>query len=136
MKQLLAIATLLALTLTLTGCPKLERDAYNITVASKAALVKFRANHPECGPFNPITGHGPEQFSALPCVANNRITSAKDIIIDAAEVYCSSPAFETGGTCSPPAKGTSAYQIAADKLNAAIRNYTQVEADFKGVFGR
>jgi hypothetical protein len=71
--------------------------------------------------------------TAQPCLANNKLTAAKDTLIDATEVYCSSPAFESGGACTPPAKGTPALQQATDKLKAAIANYNQTAADLKGV---
>lgn len=120
-----------ALAVFLVGCTPVERDAYNIVVAGKASLVTFRAAHPECS-FNATTGLSGVTGNQL-CVANNKLTSAKDLVIDTAEVYCSGPSFETGGACQPPIKGTPAYQQAYAKLQAAVSSYKQTATDLKGV---
>jgi len=126
MKKALCFACLF-----LVGCAPVERDAYNLIVGTKASLVSYRQKHPECN-FVPKTG-----MSGLPasaCVLNDKITGAKDVLIDAVEVYCSGPQFENGGTCNAPAKGTPASQQASAKLQAAVANLKQILADSKGAF--
>jgi len=59
--------------------------------------------------------------------------AAKDLLIDAVEVYCAGPEFNGGGKCDPPAKGTPAYDQVIAKLNAALASYEQSETDLKGV---
>ncbi len=124
-------AAIILAVMFLAGCTPIERTAYNTVVAGKAALVSFRSHHPECS-FDPRTGLS-RAITLQPCLANNRLTGAKDLIIDAAEVYCASPAFESGGACTPPAKGTPAFEQAYNKLTAAISAYNQTAADLKGV---
>lgn len=113
------IACMLLLT---TACSPLERQAYNTVVAAKAFLDKEKSAHPECTPG--ATG----SF----CQFLTKATSAKDSIVDAAEVYCSGKDFESGGNCNPPAKGTPAADQAAAKLRAAIAIYNQAAKDLKG----
>lgn len=115
------MVVVIASALILTACPAIERSAYNTVVGAKAFLDKTKAQHPEC----------PAASSTL-CSDLLKATSAKDALIDAAEVYCSSPSFETGGACSPPAKGTSASDQAIAKLKAAIAHYDQTAKDLKG----
>lgn len=117
----LAITLVVALTLILAACPPLERTTYNTVVAAKAFLDKTKSQHPEC----------PAASSAL-CSDLVKATAAKDTLIDAAEVYCSSPSFESGGACTPPAKGTPASDQAIAKLKAAIAHYNQTASDLKG----
>lgn len=128
MRQLLSS---MILVLFLIGCSPVERQAYNLVVGGKAALVSYRAKHTECN-FDLQTGLS-ANTSVAACITNNRLTSGKDAIVDAAEVYCSGNEFETGGTCNPPAKGTAAFTQAQAKLKAAIASYEQIEKDVKGV---
>lgn len=119
--SLLIVLPLLLITI---GCAPLERSAYNTVVAAKAFLDVQRSNHKECAtgsssPLCSFIAHG---------------VAAKDTLIDAAEVYCSSPAFESGGECEPPKKGTPARDQAEAKLKAAIAGYKQAEKDIKGAF--
>lgn len=114
------------LMLCLIGCPShtpLERQAYNTFVGAKAFLDKTRSQHPECanGPDLPV------------CSALSKAVGAKDLLIDAAEAYCSGPEFEKDGTCQPPTKGTPAYDQALAKLKRAIANYKQISSDLKKV---
>jgi len=119
-----ATAVLLASSFFLTGCPKPERVAYETAVGAKAFLGSMQKAHPECA----IASVTP---TAL-CGNLARAVAAKDLLIDAGEIYCGGPSFDVdGGACDPPAKGTLGYQIARDKLQAAIRNYTQAEADLR-----
>lgn len=118
-------ATLLAGCMLLTiGCTPLERSAYDTIVAAKAFLDVTKSNHPECA-LNPF---------ATVCVDLSKATSAKDTMIDAAEIYCASTSFDTlKGACTPPAKGTPARDQAEAKLRAAMAAYNQTAADLKGV---
>ena len=103
------------------GCTPLERQAYNTVVGAKAFIGDQKKQHPECATVN-----------SQICEYLSRATSAKDALIDAAEIYCSGPDFETGGVCNAPKKGTPAYDTATAKLKAAIANYNQFEKDVKG----
>lgn len=116
------VLILVPLILLLSGCPKLERNAYNTVVASKAFLDSVKNNHPECS----------TDTLTRTCKLLRQATSAKDLLIDAGEEYCSGGQFETGGPCNPPTKGTPAYQIATDKLRAALASYNAIERDLKG----
>ena len=107
----------------LTGCPKVERSAYNTVVGSKAFLDSIKAKHPECA-----TG-----ATSTVCVYLKKATSAKDLLIDVGEAYCSGTSFDQGLACSPPIKGTPGYDIAIGKLKAALAGYQQAETDLRGV---
>jgi len=133
MRKYVACFCLLFIALAVAGCPAIERDAFVAVTGAKAALVDFRGRHPECAPFDALSGLS-SNTKVESCIANNRITSAKDAIIDAAEVYCSGKDFENGGACNPPAKGSPGYEQAAAKLKAAMASYRQIEADTRGMF--
>lgn len=107
------------------SCTSLERQAYNTVVAAKAFIDAEKKMHPEC------------QTTAgmATCGKLAQATSAKDALIDAAEIYCSGPSFEAGGKCEPPTKGSPGFAQAEAKLKAAIANYKQLELDIKGVKG-
>lgn len=116
--------TILALSaLFLAGCPAVERDAYNTAVAAKAFLDTERKAHPECVPG----------VTSTLCVDIAKAVAAKDVLLDALTVYCGGPNFANGGACDAPKKGTPGAQQAIDKLNAAIANYKQIQADLKGL---
>lgn len=115
------ICLILALTMSVTACDPVERQAYNTAVSAKAFLDVFKAVHPECAASKDGV-----------CGKFAQATAAKDALIDAAEVYCSGPAFETGGECQPPKKGTSASDQAVAKLKATIAAYNQIAKDLKG----
>lgn len=121
-KRAIGLAVLLVLLPGMAGCPALERDAYNTVVGAKAFIDAEKKIHPECVNL----------AASNLCMNLGKATSAKDALIDAAEVYCSGPQFEAGGPCQPPAKGTAAYTQAEAKLKAAIAAYKQVEKDVKG----
>lgn len=127
----LKLIIVLVLSSFLIGCDPVERTAYNIVVGGKSALTSYRTKHPECN-FDLQTGLSSNTTTSA-CIANNRLTSGKDAIVDAAEVYCSGNEFETGGACNPPAKGTPGFTQAQAKLKAAIASYEQIERDVKGV---
>jgi len=116
---------LLIVAVTLAGCTPLERQAYNVAVGAKAFLDSEKASHPECS-----TG-----ATSTLCVDIAKAVAAKDVLLDALTVYCSGPAFASGGACNPPAKGTPASTQAAAKLQAAISGYNQTAADIKAVTG-
>lgn len=119
----LALLFLVPAILTMTGCPAVERDAYNAIVAGKAFTDSVKSKHPECTPAN----------AATVCMALRKAVAAKDAIIDAAEVYCAGPNFNGGGACDPPAKNSAAATQAVAKIQAAIAGYNQAAADLKGL---
>jgi hypothetical protein len=114
---------ILGLAIVIAGCPKVERDAYNTAVVAKAFLDTEKKAHPECVPGATTTI----------CVDLTKAVAAKDVLLDALTIYCGGPNFATGGACDAPKKGTPGAQQAVDKLNAAVANYKQVQADLKGV---
>src|SRR5689334_3047469 len=113
MKKLCILPLVVAMLLTV-GCTSLEKLAYNTVVGAKAFLDTQKQIHSEC----PTSG-------SPYCLKLRQATAAKDALIDAAEVYCSGPEFETGGACEPPKKGSAAYDQAVAKLKAAIAAYNQ-----------
>lgn len=113
----------LLLTLFTVACAPVEQQAYRSIVAARAFLGVEKKIHVECA-TDPSTNV---------CQALVRATAAKDTLIDAVEVYCSSDAFENGGPCDPPKKGTPAADQAAAKLKAATALLDQAIRDAKGV---
>jgi hypothetical protein len=107
----------------LVACTPLERQAYETVVASKAFLDSVKLKHPEC-----TTG-----ATSTVCVDLSKATAAKDALIDAVEIYCAGPDFNSGNACNPPAKGTAAAVQATAKVQAALAAYNQTAADLKGV---
>lgn len=127
----LMIAFTLAVCLTMASCTPLERTAYRVVVTSKGFLDSERAAHPDC--INGASVVGDVVTPSKVCSELARAVAAKDLLIDAAEVYCASPTFSSGtGVCTPPKKGTPAYQQASDKLQAAISVYSLAAKDLKG----
>lgn len=116
----LATVLIFGLLLCTVGCDPVEKQAYKTIVAAKAFLDSEKAAHPEC----------PSAGTAV-CDSIMRAVAAKDFLIDTVEVYCSSPQFENGGACQPPAKGTPAADQAKAKLEAALSTYDQAAADLK-----
>lgn len=115
--------SVIAVAVLLVGCTPLERQVYEAVVASKAFLDSVKAKHPEC-----TTG-----ATATVCVDLSKATAAKDALIDAVEVYCAGPDFNSGNACNPPAKGTPAAVQATAKVQAALASYNQTAGDLKGV---
>lgn len=109
----------------LAGCPSLQKDAYLTATGAKEFLDSVKSNHPECA--NSQTDL---------CIYLSKATAAKDTLIDAAEVYCGSQQFDSGGPCNPPSKNTPAYVIAQDKLKAAMAQYKQAQADLKSLIAK
>jgi hypothetical protein len=107
--------------LWLSGCTPLERTAYQTIVAAKAFLDSERAQHQECATTPETTV----------CHDLAQAVAAKDSLINALEIYCSGPQFETGGACQAPDLHTAAGVQAEAKLRAAITNYNQISADLK-----
>lgn len=116
----------------LTGCSSLERQAYNVIVGSKAFTVSISAKHPECGTRDANGVWQTAGNKAAVCVAIDKGISAKDLLIDAAEEYCSGSDFETGGACNAPTSKTIKAQLAA-KVQAAITGYEQAETDIRAL---
>jgi hypothetical protein len=112
----------LALFFVMVGCTPVEKQAYDVIVGAKAFLDTAKAQHSEC----PAT-------QSTVCIQLRQATAAKDLLIDALEIYCSGPQFENGGACNPPAKGTPAADQATAKLKAAISSYNQTANDLKGI---
>lgn len=118
----LRIALLSVCLALLTGCPQVQVTAYRTVVGAKAFIASVQMQHPEC-----VTAP-----TAL-CTALKKATAAKDAMIDAAEVYCSGPAFDNnGGACTPPGDPTVKNQLAT-KIQSAISNYNQTVTDLKGI---
>jgi protein involved in sex pheromone biosynthesis len=122
MKRTLSIVLLAAL--AMTACTSTERAAYNTVVAAKALLNSEKSAHPECTAAS--------NNSAL-CVDLRKATDAKDLLVDAIEVYCGGAQFEAGGACQAPAKGTPRATQLIAKLKAALSSYSQTEKDLKAV---
>lgn len=116
-----AVVMVYVLMSLLIGCTPVERQAYNTVVGAKAFLDSVKAKHPEC----------PD--SGVLCNDLSRATAAKDLLVDAIELYCASAEFENGAACTPPNKSEPAYVQGAAKLRAAINGYAQAEVDLKGV---
>jgi hypothetical protein len=113
----------LLLAVLVAACTPLERQAYETVVASKAFLDSVKAKHPECA-----TG-----ATATVCIDLAKATAAKDALIDAVEIYCAGPDFNSGKQCNPPAKGSPAAVQATAKVQAALAAYNQTATDLKGV---
>jgi hypothetical protein len=99
-----------------------ERTAYETVVAANAFIKSVKAQHPECA-----TG-----AVSTVCIDITKAVSAKDALIDAAEIYCAGPDFNGTGACNPPTKGTPVYTQALAKLQAATAAYQQTATDLKG----
>ncbi len=111
----------------LAGCPPIEEAAYQTVVAANAFVKSMRAQHPECA--SPVQ-------SIEVCEYLSRAASAKDTLIDAVEVYCAGPAFNGGGKCDAPQKGTPGAVQLSQKLQEAISSYERAETDLKGIVAR
>lgn len=121
----LSTSILFVICFALAGCPKVEKDAYLAAHGAKAFLDSLKAQHPECSTTNNEI-----------CEYIRKATAAKDALIDAGEVYCSSSSFSNGGACNPPDKKSPGYQQAQDKLRAALQNYEQIEKDLKAIVAK
>ena len=121
--KIAVLSLFIPMMLFVSGCPAVERDAYNTAVAAKAFLDTERKAHPEC-----VAGS-----TGQLCTTIVKAVAAKDVLLDALTVYCGGPNFASGGACDAPKKGTPGAQQAIDKLNAAIANYKVIQADLKGL---
>jgi hypothetical protein len=122
MKKMLGCTLLLVL--LLTACTSVEKAAYSTVVAAKAFLDSVKSKHPECG--------AAANLSPL-CVDLRKATDAKDLLIDAGEIYCGGAQFDNGAPCQPPAKGTPKGSEMTAKLKAALSGYSQTEKNLRGV---
>lgn len=105
------------------SCTPVEKVGYRTVVSAKGFLQEEYRQHPECNVTSPAGNF---------CTQLARAVAAKDALIDAVELYCASPNFETnGGVCAPPPKGTPAYQVASEKLNAALSAWNQAYNDLQ-----
>lgn len=104
-----------------------EQTAYYVVVGSKAFITQMYTHHNECRTVPPAT--------ASICVNLTKATAAKDALIGATKVYCAGPKFLAGGACDAPTKGQPADVQAVAKLNAAITNYTDIEAALRTAAG-
>lgn len=122
MKRALLIVPFL---LFLYGCTPVEKVAYRTVVGAKAFLDSVKSNHPECA--------GPSLIAL--CTDLRKAISAKDLLIDAGEVYCNVATFGNSDTtpCHPTDKSTPAGQKALTVLQNSITQYSQAEKDLKGV---
>jgi hypothetical protein len=128
------VAMLLCVALVggLTGCSPVEVQAYRIIVGAKAFTTSIGNSHQECGARDSnqhwVSAHNASEV----CSGLDKAISAKDVMIDLTELYCSGPEFETGGACNPPTdKGVQAQLVA--KVKFAIQNYEQTETDLKSL---
>lgn len=104
------------------GCPSnVQTTAYRTVVGAKAFLDTVKSMHPEC-----------PAATTDPCPNLAKATAAKDLLIDGLEIYCASPTFSAGGTCTPPTDKALAAQ-ATSKLQALISGYNQSESDLRAV---
>lgn len=127
LRQIKITLSFAVLALVLAGCPKEETVAYRTAVGAKAFLDNVKSKHPECDNL----------ANTMPvCQALRRATAAKDILIDAGEVYCGGAQFESGGPCNAPQKGTPAQKLALDKLNAAVSQWKQFDADLRAALSK
>lgn len=121
---------------SLSGCGlahrPVEKNAYTVITGAKGFTDSIKAKHPECG-MNPQPGIWiSTHTTTAPCPVLDKAIAAKDLLIDATEVYCGGPQFTAGGPCQPsPDKNTAA--IFAAKLQAAMTVYEQAEGDLKAV---
>jgi hypothetical protein len=123
-KKMRRMVLFLPLILLLSGCPRVERDAYNIVVAAKAFIGSLQSQHPECSTAQTTI-----------CVDLRKAAGAKDLLIDAGEAYCQESSFGVTDVtaCVPAPKGTAAYTQALNALNSALSGYNQAEKDLKAV---
>jgi hypothetical protein len=118
--------------LTFTGCSPVEVQAYRIIVGAKAFTTSIGNAHPECGSRDANQHWVSAHNSSGACSALDKTIAAKDVLIDIAELYCSGPDFENGGSCNPPTdKGVQAQLVS--KIKFAIQNYEQTEIDLKAL---
>lgn len=121
MTKRLALVPLLLGTLILTACPPIQETARDGVATAKGYLDAAKAHHPECST---------PQVNVGVCDLLSRATGAKDAVIDAVNVYCTSPSYDqTGGVCVP-------NKSAKPKLDAALRDLNQILADVKKIGGK
>lgn len=128
------VATLLCIALVggLTGCSPIEKQAYLVIVGAKAFTTSVSNSHQECGARDSNQHWVSAHNASGVCSSLDKAISAKDVMIDITELYCSGPEFESGGNCNPPTdKGVQAQLLS--KVKFAIQNYEQTETDLKSL---
>lgn len=125
MAKLSVLVVLLAASLFVSGCPKIEKDAYLAAVGAKAFLDSEYGKHPECLP----------NTTAGICANLSKAVAAKDLLIDAGKLYCGGENFSTGGACYPPSKSDPRYAQVRDRLQSALASYQQIEKDLRALLG-
>lgn len=123
-RLLTGVAATLSL-LLLVACSPIEKQAYRVAVGGHAFLMSIQSAHPEC--------NDPKTETKL-CTILRQASAAHNLLVDAGKIYCTGGDFMGGGACHPPSKKDPAYQVAADKLQAALTNYEQLESDLRGAY--
>ncbi len=121
MKRLITAALFAALVLALSGCQPLEKSVRDAIAAQKSFLDKAVQNHEAECKVNP---------AKLLCQVINEAGYARNLAIDALEIYCAGSDFERGGNCNPPRDKAQRDKLAA-KLKAAALNMNRIFADLK-----
>jgi hypothetical protein len=116
--------------LILAGCHKavsttpppppqpIQSTALDVAATAKGYLDKAKELHPECAPG--VTAPNL-------CAILDRGTKAKDLLLDALNLYCGSPEYDKGNVvCTINAS-------AEDKLSSALTNMNQIMGDIKSV---
>lgn len=114
---------LLPLLLMTVACQPPQNSARDTIAAAKGYLDSARSHHPECNTTSPNGTHA--------CQIIGKGTQAKDVAIDALEIYCSNTSttgvnFQDGGPCV----ADKAYE---PKLKAALASLNQIISDVKGL---
>lgn len=96
----------------------IQATAMDVAATAKGYLDEAKKHHPECAPG--VT-------APAVCGVLDRGTKAKDLLIDAVNVYCGSAEYDKGDVaCTPNAS-------AEDKLSSALTNMNQIMGDVKSV---
>jgi hypothetical protein len=121
MKKFSALSLIAILVLGLAGCAP-EKSARDSIAAGKGVLVTLQQQHGDSCRANP---------QQPLCQEINRGVALQNVAIDALEVYCSGPEFDAGtGPCQPPSDKT-VRNAAANKLAAALADFTRIIADLR-----
>lgn len=110
------LAAIVSLTLVTTACPVLQDTARDSIAASKGYITTAQTQHPEC----------PSTPTAKACTIIHGAVAAENSAVDALELYCAGPVFNSGGVCSPDKSGAAALQ-------AALANLSKIITDVKGI---
>ena len=111
MKRKLLMGALLVSMLLLAGCQPIEKSARDAIAGAKGVTDVLQEQYQAKCQADPTQSE---------CAAINRAGAARNVAIDALEIYCAGPGFDAGtGPCEPP-RDKAAREILADKLKAAI----------------